>query len=146
MSSRRLARTRTAAALLGLAALVGCGPQDVTAPRLDRSVATTFANLYAYQQTVLGLPGEQARNVTASCGKAGGGAQVGAGDGWTCTVLLVDPAGAVHNVPYDLSVQADACWHANGPPGVVGAARELAADGRTVVNPLFAFDGCFDPT
>jgi hypothetical protein len=133
-----------ALAAIGLTA-AACGPYDITAPRLDTAVRQTFTHLYAYQQTLLGTTAT-ARDVVATCTKAGGGAQVGAGDGWSCTVTYVPASGRIESVTYDMSLQADGCFQAQGPPGVVGTATEQAVTGRTVVNPLFAFEGCFDTT
>jgi hypothetical protein len=140
-------RRMVAVTLVGLigAAVGGCGPYDITAPRLDTAVAQTFTNLYAYQQTLLGTEA-RVREVRASCTKAGGGAQVGAGDGWSCTVTYLPENSRLQSVTYDMTLQADGCFAAMGPPGVVGSATEESVGGRSVVNPLFAFDGCFDTT
>ncbi len=46
---------------------------------------------------------------------------------------------------YSLDVHADGCFSADGdgPVDLNGAATLVDADGATVVNPLWAFDGCF---
>ncbi|MGO9972486.1 MAG: hypothetical protein ACLP01_06705 [Solirubrobacteraceae bacterium] len=44
-------------------------------------------------------------------------------------------------ITYDVSVKANGCYHAEAPPGFVGQQTMRAANGTTVINPLFAFDG-----
>ncbi len=45
---------------------------------------------------------------------------------------------------YELNVKADACFEADGPAGLVGGMTLTTRGGAERVNPLFAFDGCFE--
>lgn len=49
---------------------------------------------------------------------------------------------------YSLSVRADGCFTADGdgPVDVNGTKTIVGRDGVTVLNPLWAFDGCFPLT
>ena len=49
-------------------------------------------------------------------------------------------------VAFDVSVKANGCYKADGPPTFVGQPEIRDAQGASVVNPLYAFDGCFNPT
>jgi hypothetical protein len=49
-------------------------------------------------------------------------------------------------VTFDVSVKANGCYNAQGPPTFIGQPEIRDAQGHNVVNPLYAFDGCFDPT
>ena len=132
------------AALPMLAGLAGCGGATVTAGRLDEAVGLSFARLYVLQQDELGHPAAPP-DAVATCSRAGTTATTGAGS-WTCIVHFPDPDGHVDPLALDVDVQSIGCYTASGPPAVVGGQRLQLPTGRAVTNPLFAFDGCFDPT
>ena len=134
----------TAAALSAALALAACGGPDVTSARLDDAVGPTFAHLYQHQQDLLGKPVPSAPQASASCHRSGQTAAAsGAGDDWVCVVLL-QVGLPVSQYTYELNVQANGCYTADGPPALVGNKTLTTATGAKRVNPLFAFDGCFD--
>jgi hypothetical protein len=49
---------------------------------------------------------------------------------------------------YDLHVQPDGCYNADGdgPPAINGQRTLVAFDGTSFMNPLWEFDGCFGNT
>jgi hypothetical protein len=140
---RRLAGfagTAIAAALL----LTACGGPDITEARLDNAIAPTFANLYARQQALLGKSLPSTPQTSASCHRSGKDAPMtGAGADWICQLLL-QVGTSLTQYTYELTVQATGCYTADGPPGIVGQLTLTSHSGATRVNPLFAFDGCFD--
>jgi hypothetical protein len=135
-------------ALLSLAAapgLAGCGGPPFTAAELENALQSTFANLYAQQQTILGHPGATAvwAGPGASCRPAGGPGSGGAGLNWACTVTWRAWNGAVTSADYDVEVRPEGCYTATGPASVVGPSRLPRPGGGTTLNPLLIFDGCF---
>jgi hypothetical protein len=46
------------------------------------------------------------------------------------------------SVTYSVVVRPNGCYTAEGPDAVVGPLHIRNAQRRTVINPLFAFDGC----
>ena len=145
---------RGAAAIVAAAALAGvsgCGSSGISKPRLDHAVAPTFANLYVIQQSLRGRKVSAASlNSKADCSR--GDAQTadsGAGNDWTCTVTWFNtgPNIAV-TAQYQVHVQTNGCYTADGdgPADLNGQQLITAADGTTVTNPLWEFDGCFDTT
>ena len=129
----------------GVAALTlsGCSRGQISAGGLDRAVGLAFQRLYAVQQADLGRA-TSPPDRTAACTRSGSTATTGSGS-WICTVHY--PYADGHQVPlsFDVEVQPIGCYTATGPPSVVGQLRMTTPAGRSVVNPLFAFDGCFDP-
>jgi hypothetical protein len=136
---------------VGGAVLAGTGGgSSVTRPRLERSLATEFANLYADQAALLGH-----RDVTpasldarAMCDKGGAVEDdIGPGSNWNCLVTWTDP-----NVPmppegygkFELAVHSNGCYTAGGPSRLVGFQTITDTRGGQVANPAFEFDGCFD--
>jgi hypothetical protein len=132
------------AAIAGALALAACGGPDITAGRVDNAVGPTFAALYQHQQNLLGRPPPAPPQASASCHRSGQGAEAtGAGDDWIC-VLLLQVGLPVGQYTYELNVQADGCYTADGPAALVGNKTLTTKTGAKRVNPLFAFDGCFD--
>ena len=125
-----------AAALLAVI-LSGCSANDVTAAGLENAVGTTFARMYALQQTDLGHTAARA-DPAAVCTEGSAGAGV-----WTCTVHYPFPDGHVEGIALEVEVQPVGCYTATAPASLVGAQRIRDTKGRLVTNPLFAFDGCF---
>ena len=132
------------AVIVAALALAACGGPDITAARVDDALGPTFAHLYQHQQDLLGKPVSATPQASASCHRSGQPATAtGAGDDWTCVVLL-QVGQPVAQYTYELNVQADGCYTADGPPALVGSKTLTTPAGAKRVNPLFAFDGCFD--
>jgi ABC-2 type transport system permease protein len=142
---------RLACAVWLVIATPGCGPSALTKTKLERSFAPTFANLIATQESLLGLPGVEARvfGASAGCHRLGPGDRPSGSGQWICTVQWSIPGrgGALRDT-YDLAVTADGCFTAtaDGAEAHVGGATRKTAQGASVINLLYTFDGCFDPT
>jgi hypothetical protein len=123
----------------------GCGGATVTQARVEDAVAPAFAGLYSNQQQLLGKGVVQDPQASADCHRSTrGSGDKGAGDDWVCQLLLQvggHPSGVY---TYDLNVKANGCYTADGPQALVGGKSLVTPSGRTRVNPLFAFDGCFE--
>jgi hypothetical protein len=136
--------------LAGFAALRG-GGSDVTRPRLERALAVTFANTYVQQARLLGRPDITAASLQpkAMCDKHGPHvADIGPGGDWTCLMSWEDPNVAMPPEGYgkfELNVHSNSCFTAAGPSKLTGFLTLTDVDGHEVTNPLFEFDGCFDP-
>jgi ABC-2 type transport system permease protein len=135
-------------AVLAVLAVAGSvGPTPITAAKLQRSLATTFGNLVVLQQTMLGrhVPAGASLNVMPACRRRGVATpRRGPGDNWLCTVNVVTPSASQVPVNYDVTVRPNGCYTAEGPPSFIGPATIRERGGRSSVNPLFQFDGCFD--
>lgn len=135
----------TAAVLLGAA---GCSGDGITRPKLERSLGPTFSNLYADQQALLGRTPVVAASVTrfARCTRGlTSEHDRGAGPDWTCVVRFPSPDGHVEPITYEVDMRPDGCYAAQGPALVVGQQQLTDPSGRRRTNPLYAFNGCFDP-
>ena len=141
--------------VLGLGTAViaanGGNSSTVTRPRLERSLPATFANVYVKQAALLGRTGvtPASLDVKAMCDKAGAvGKDVGPGGDWVCLMSWTDP-----DVPmppegygkFELNVHSNDCYTASGPSKLTGFLTLTDVKGREVTNPVFEFDGCFDP-
>jgi hypothetical protein len=144
-------RGTTAAVVAVLLGTSGCGSSGVTKDRLNHAVAPTFANLYVLQQSLRGRKvGAASLNSKADCARGDAqAADSGAGNDWMCTVTWFNtgPDIAV-TASYQVHVQTNGCYTADGdgPADLNGQQMLTAADGATVTNPLWQFDGCFDTT
>jgi ABC-2 type transport system permease protein len=135
-----------------LAPACNWGPAAVTAARLEAAIKPTFNGLTVLQQRLLGrriAPGSRLDD-DASCVRRSGATQ-GPGDDWICTMnMVIELDGptpfSLTPVAFDVAVKANGCYKAEGPPTFVGQPEIRDAHGAEVVNPLYAFDGCFDPT
>jgi hypothetical protein len=133
-----------AAAVVAMLVLAACGGPDITSGRVDDAMGPTFAHLYQHQQELLGKTPSATPQASASCHRSGQPASAtGAGDDWICVVLL-QVGQPLAQYTYELNVQADGCYTADGPPALVGNKTLTTPTGTERVNPLFAFDGCFD--
>jgi ABC-2 type transport system permease protein len=135
-------------ALVGVAVLAVASMLDrtwITSDRLQASVGATFKNLVVVQQTML--------DRTAKTGSFGvfpfckrerviGGPSRGSGDDWICALNVNGSQLGQVSVTYSVIVRPNGCYTAEGPDSVVGPLHIRDAQGRTVINPLFAFDGC----
>jgi hypothetical protein len=127
-------------------AVLGCGQSPITSTRIERAIASTFANLVQVQVSRMGLAPMAASvfEARATCQKAAGGS-IGSGE-WLCTVIWKGPDRRTLRDTYDLFVATDGCYMATVSGENLGGPILKAPDGREVRNLLYAFDGCFDPT
>lgn len=143
--ARRLALVVAVFAVL--AAASSLGSTGVTAGRLEGSIGATFSNLTVLQQEYLGhhIPAGAMLPVLPTCRRQGVVEQNrGPGDDWLCTLDVVTPTAAQVAVNYDVAVEADGCYSADGPPAFIGPLTIRDSHGRPRINPLFRFDGCFE--
>ncbi len=122
----------------------------VTRPRLERSLTTTFANVYAEQARIQGRTVTPASlHAKAMCDKAGAqNKDVGPGGDWNCLMSWTDPEVPMPPEGYgkfELNVHSNDCYTASGPSKLTGFLTMTDAQGDTVTNPAFEFDSCFDP-
>ena len=143
-----------ALAAVGIAASISSavgGGTAITKARLERSLPTTFANQYVQQARLLGHQGITAASLHAKAMCEKGGPDMpdnGPGSDWICLVGWTDP-----NVPmppegygkFEITVHGNDCYTAGGPSKLVGFQTINDKRGRTVNNPVYEFDGCFDP-
>lgn len=124
---------------------------SVTRPRLERSLTATFANLYAAKvATQGGDPVTPASlDARAMCDKHGSeNLDQGPGGDWVCLMSWTDPQVPMPPEGYgkfELNVHSNDCYTASGPSKLTGFLTMTDKDGREVPNPVFEFDGCFDP-
>lgn len=127
------------------------GGSTVTQARLERALPQAFAHLYADQAHIIGHPGitPTSLHAKAMCDKGGAvEPNVGPGSNWNCLVSWTDP-----NMPmppegygkFELQVHTNGCYTAGGPSKLVGYQTIADTEGRQVTNPVYEFDGCFDP-
>lgn len=72
--------------------LIAASNQDVTRPRLEKSLAQSFANLYLQEGVILGTPTTAARiNARPTCDRGGPTVKdVGPGADWICMMNFTD--------------------------------------------------------
>ena len=127
------------------------GGSSVTQARLERSLPTEFANLYADQAKLVGHQGvtPASLNAKAMCDKGGAVEDnVGPGSNWNCLVSWTDPNNPMPLEGYgkfEVDVHSNGCYTAGGPSKLVGFQTITDAEGNQVTNPVYEFDGCFDP-
>jgi hypothetical protein len=134
--------------LLPLAAAIsGCGRSPITANRIETAIQTTFANRLELQVSRLKLTPLPAPDfaITAICQKPAGAASTGGGD-WVCTVVWQGPDRQALRDTYDLFVNTDGCYTATVSGESLGGPALRTADGSTIKNLLYTFEGCFDVT
>lgn len=140
---------RATALVAGAALAAGCGASGITADRVTGAVRTTFTRLVIDQQALLGHPGLGADWVSprVDCRRrATGSDDRGAGDDWECRATWRSSDGVEHETVYEVAVRTNGCFTASGPPADVGAQLIGTSGGRRVTNPIYQFDGCFDPS
>jgi hypothetical protein len=138
---------RAVPAIAAVLVASGCGSYSpITAARIEKAFASTFANLVETQVSWVGLPQLTATEVAASakCLKLPTGG-VGAGE-WVCTVIWMGPQGQSVRDAFDLSVATDGCYMASLAGESLGGPILKTKEGKNVRNLLYAFDGCFDTT
>lgn len=136
---------------LGSAVVAGGGGSSITRPRLERTLPVVFANLYADQARVLARPGitPASLGARAMCDKRGPDVpDVGPGGDWVCLMSWSDPIVPMPPEGYgkfELNVHSNGCFTASGPSKIIGFITITDPRGTVVPNPVFEFDGCFDP-
>lgn len=144
----RMAQISTATlACLAVALTSGCAT-DVTRGRIESSIGPTFARLYARQTQLLGQPTVTVAGIQARSTCDRGGPKVadrGPGADWICMITFVDTAHVVQAGKFELQVRSNSCYTAAGPSKLIGPAVITNIRGEDVPNPVFEFDGCFDP-
>ncbi|MEJ7834422.1 MAG: hypothetical protein WKF79_16025, partial [Nocardioides sp.] len=137
--------------LLGSAVVAGGNDSSVTRARLERSLSTTFANLYVEKARILGRNDltPASLHAKAMCDKHGPDvADVGPGGDWVCLVGWSDPEMPLPPEGYgkfELNVHSNDCYTVSAPSKLTGFLTITDSQGREVTNPVFEFDGCFDP-
>jgi len=142
--------------VLGLGGAVlavgGGGQSTVTRARLERSLPEVFANNYVRMTHLLGRHDvtPASLHAQAMCDKHGPDvADIGPGGDWTCLMSWTDPQVPMPPEGYgkfEVNVHANDCYTAGGPSKLVGFLTITDQRGNDVDNPVFEFDGCFDPS
>src|SRR4051794_20967288 len=143
-------------AIVAVVALAGAvlargDSSTVTRPRLERSLPIVFANLYTKQARMEGRTGvtPASLHAKAMCDKHGAeGSDVGPGGDWVCLMSWTDPEVPMPPEGYgkfEMNVHSNDCYTAGGPSKLTGFLTMTDARGKEVTNPVFEFDGCFDP-
>jgi hypothetical protein len=152
---RRTSRRRSllaAAAICPLLGIVaGCGSNGLTAAPMQASLSRAFANLYVLQQSEQGNPRPSAQSLhsRASCQKGTPGTPQNGSGSWLCQVTyLVAGPGYPVIAKYNVDVQTDGCYAADGdgPTSVNGSPTVTGPRYQQLINPLRLIDGCFDVT
>ena len=140
-------RHRLMLVTLAVLDLSGCGSSPISAGRIEKAIATTFANRVELQAASLGLPPMRASDfaVSAVCRKQVPGSDSGAGE-WTCRLAWRSPIQQPLLDTLDLEITTDGCYTASVEGESLGGPLLKRADGRLVKNLLHEFEGCFDTT
>src|SRR5689334_4970459 len=153
-------RRRILTALVALAVVLGLGAvavaangsgSSITRARLERSLTTTFANVYTDQARIQGRTDVTPASLhpQAMCDKKGAeNLDTGPGGDWVCLMSWTDPEVPMPPEGYgkfELNVHSNACYTASGPTKLTGFLTMTDAHGREVTNPAYEFDSCFDP-
>jgi ABC-2 type transport system permease protein len=127
--------------------IAACGSSSITAARIERAIAPTFANLVGVQMNWLELPPLAAADfaVRASCRRMAAGDSAGSGE-WTCILTWKGLNRRIVRDSYELFVTADGCYSATASGDAIGGPALKTESGRDVRNLLYAFEGCFDTT
>jgi hypothetical protein len=144
-----IARIATIAVIaLAAAGLIAASHPDVTRPRLEKSLAESFTNLYLQQGEILGTPTTPARiNAQPTCDRGGPTVKdVGAGADWICLMNFTDLSGtAQQQAKFEIVAKANYCYTAGGPSKIIGLLTITGHNGKDVLNPVFEWDACYDP-
>lgn len=148
MQPVRTPAVAVAAVAVALAPLLGgCGSSAVTDDRVEQAMRTSFSHLFALQQRQRGLPVDEADlNTRARCARGTPDSRrSGPGEDWVCNLTWRTRSATTGGAAYSLTVRADGCFTAegDGPMDLNGTKTIVAQDGQAVINPLWAFDGCF---
>jgi len=127
------------------------GGSSVTRARLERALPAEFARLYVARARLLGHRDLTADSLhpAAMCDKGGAVEDdIGPGSNWNCLMSWNDPETPMPPEgygKYELNVHSNGCFTASGPSKLIGFATLTDTRGDEVANPVFEFDGCFDP-
>lgn len=132
-----------------IAAITPASGSGIDRPKLEQSLAVTYAHLYRLQAQELARPDvtEAQLNSSASCDKGGSLVEdFGAGNDWRCVVTWHIPgATAVGSAIYQLDVTPDGRYVADGDgPQSVNGFFQVKTPTGDVPNPLWQFDGSVD--
>lgn len=143
---RHALRPAAVLAAVLLVTLSGC-QSSITKDRVETAMETSFGHLLVAQQRQRGKPVEAAAlHPTADCARQDRDSPgAGPGDDWVCNLQWRTPNATTGAAAYSLTVKPDGCFTADGdgPADLNGDATISDAHGQIVVNPLWAFDGCF---
>ena len=121
------------------------------APASSARCPPTFSHLYVQQAAMLGRDGltPGSLHAKAMCDKHGPDvADVGPGADWVCLMSWDDPQVPMPPEGYgkfEVNVHSNDCYTVGSPSKLTGYLTLTDAKGREVTNPVFEFDGCFDP-
>lgn len=135
---------------LTAAAFATSSGSAITKPRLERSITASFSNVYAQQAALLDHKGVTPASMKAKamCDKGPGVPQSGPGTSWNCLMSWHDPNLPMPTAGYgkfELTVHSNGCYTAGAPSTLIGYQTITDARGRTVNNPAYEWDSCFDP-
>jgi len=133
---------------LGSVAVATGGGSTVTSARLERSLTASFSQVYSQQARLLGHRGVTPASLHAKAMCDNGGSNVGPGSSWNCLMSFHDPGNPMPTTGYgkfELNVHSNDCYTAGSPSTLVGFQTITDKQGRTVNNPAYEFDACFDP-
>lgn len=150
---RTLISTAAAVLVVGGAAGVALATSPgsaITKPRLERSVRTTFDNVYSREAALLGHKSvtPASMHTTIMCDKGYGVAQSGPGNTWNCLAKWHDPSVPMPSAGYgklEVTVHTNGCYTVGAPSTMVGYQTITDSRGQTVNNPAYEFDGCLNP-
>ena len=139
-----------AAVGLGGVAVATSSGSAITVPRLDRTVAASFSNVYAQEAAIEGHTGitPASMHAEAACDKGPDTAQSGPGTNWNCLMSWTDPNTPMPATGYgkfELNVHSNGCFTVGSPSSLIGYQTITDRRGRTVDNPAYEFDACLDP-
>ncbi|HEY9290378.1 MAG TPA: ABC transporter permease [Microlunatus sp.] len=139
----------TALSVLVIAITAPATGSGIDKPKLERSLATSYAHLYRLQSAQLRRPAVTEAQLRASANCDKGGSMVvdeGPGTDWRCVVSWHLPgATAVGSAIYQLDVTADGRYVADGDgPNEVNGFFQVRAPYGSAPNPLWQFDGSVD--
>lgn len=136
---------------LGAVAFARGDASSVTQARVERSLAVVFAHRYVEQSRLVGRPTTtpESLHAKAMCDKHGPDVpDLGPGGDWVCLMSWTDPEVPMPTEGYgkfELNVHSNDCYTAVGPTKLTGFLTITDTAGKEVTNPVFEFDGCFDP-
>ncbi len=141
--------TLGALSCLVVAVATSASGTGIDKPKLEGSLATSFAHLYRLQTSELHRPDvtESQLAATASCDKGGSRMEdLGPGGNWRCVVTWHLPgATAVGTAIYQLDVTADGRYVADGDgPKEVNGSFTVRTPRGDAPNPLWQLDGSVD--
>jgi len=140
----------TVVLVVAAGALASTSKSSVTRARLERDLPRTFSNLYVQQAALLGHKGVTVKSMDAKAQCDKGGPKVadsGPGADWICYMSWKDPNVDQTLMPgkFEVTAHSNNCYTAGGPSKLVGLLTMTDKRGKDVQNPVFEFDGCFDP-